>query len=85
MKNQSRRRVSKTLLSLQIRYEEEGRQEMNLSLFSLLPETMETQHAREASHLQSEVRGEHTHCCGSAVSLVVMILFFFLEGKRAPI
>ena len=56
MKNQSRGRATKALLSLQTRYGEEGRQEMNYSLFSLLPETMETQHARQASHLQSEVR-----------------------------
>lgn len=39
----------------QSKYKEEGRKETSMSLYSVLPETPETQHAREASELQSEV------------------------------
>lgn len=39
----------------QSKYKEEGKKEAAVSLYSILPETPETQHAREASELQSEV------------------------------
>lgn len=39
----------------QSKYKEEGKKEAAISLYSILPETPETQHAREASELQSEV------------------------------
>lgn len=39
----------------QSKYKEEGKKEASISLYSLLPETMETQHAKEASELRSEV------------------------------
>ena len=39
----------------QSKYKEEGKKEASMSLYSILPETPETQHAREASELQSEV------------------------------
>uniref|UniRef100_A0A3B3TUU0 Nebulette n=1 Tax=Poecilia latipinna TaxID=48699 RepID=A0A3B3TUU0_9TELE len=35
---------------------EEGRKDASVSLYAVLPETMETQHAKEASSLQSQVR-----------------------------
>lgn len=43
------------LWQFQSKYKEEGKKEASLSLYSILPETPETQHAREASELQSEV------------------------------
>lgn len=48
--------TASSLVSLhQVKYREDGRKEMSLSLYSLLPETIATQHAREAAHLQSHV------------------------------
>jgi len=38
-----------------VKYKEEGKKEMSVSLYSLLPETIDTRHAREAAHLQSQV------------------------------
>lgn len=38
-----------------MKYKEAGRKEVSSSLYSTLPETMETQHAKVASQLQSEV------------------------------
>ena len=38
-----------------MKYKEAGRKGVSSSLYSTLPETMETQHAKEASQLQSEV------------------------------
>lgn len=40
-----------------MKYKEAGRKSANTSLFSTLSETLETQHAREASQLQSQVTG----------------------------
>lgn len=40
---------------LQNKYKEAGKKEVNRSLYSLLPHTMETQHAKEAAELLSEV------------------------------
>lgn len=42
-------------LCLQVKYKEAGKQQAATSLFSKLPETLETKHAREASQLQSQV------------------------------
>lgn len=42
--------------SLQVKYGEDGKKEMERSLYSLLPETAETQFARHVSEIQSEVR-----------------------------
>lgn len=39
----------------QSKYKQEGLKEASLSLYSVMPETLQTQHAREASELQSEV------------------------------
>lgn len=41
---------------LQLKYKEDGRKEASLSLYAVLPVTMETQRAKEASSLQSQVR-----------------------------
>ncbi|XP_038148042.1 nebulette-like [Cyprinodon tularosa] len=41
------------------KYKEEGKKEASMSLYSILPETPQTQHAKEASELQSEVRHLH--------------------------
>uniref|UniRef100_A0A3P9P179 Nebulette n=1 Tax=Poecilia reticulata TaxID=8081 RepID=A0A3P9P179_POERE len=41
---------------LQLKYKEEGRKDASVSLYAVLPETMETQHAKEATSLQSQVR-----------------------------
>lgn len=43
------------VLLFQSKYKEEGKKEASMSLYSVLPETPETQHAREASELRSEV------------------------------
>ena len=37
------------------KYKEEGQKELSLCLYALLPETMASRHAREASALQSQV------------------------------
>lgn len=39
-----------------MKYRQAGKQLAAASLFSKLPETLETKHAREATQLQSEVR-----------------------------
>lgn len=39
-----------------MKYKEDGKKELSVSLYSLLPETIHTQHAKEASELQSDVR-----------------------------
>lgn len=41
--------------SFQSKYKEEGKKEASFSLYSILAQTPETQRAREASELQSEV------------------------------
>ena len=41
---------------LQTKYKEAGKKEANSCLYSLLPHTMETQRAKEAAELLSEVR-----------------------------
>lgn len=45
-------------LKLQTKYKEAGKKEANACLYSLLPHTMDTQHAKEAAELLSEVM-----CC----------------------
>lgn len=39
----------------QVKYKEEGRKEAGVSLFSVLPDTLDTQRAKELGALQSEV------------------------------
>lgn len=39
-----------------MKYKEDGRKKASECLYSLLPETLETQHAKEATELLSEVR-----------------------------
>ena len=41
---------------MQAKYKEAGKKEVNSCLYSLLPATLETQHAKETSELLSEVR-----------------------------
>ncbi len=43
------------IILLQVKYKEDGKKEMSINLYSLLPETIDTQHAKEVSNLQSEV------------------------------
>lgn len=40
---------------LQLKYKEDGKKEMNMNLYSLLPSTLDTQHAKEQSQSQSQV------------------------------
>lgn len=40
---------------LQLKYKEDGKKEMNMNLYSLLPDTLDTQHAKEQSQSQSQV------------------------------
>lgn len=40
---------------LQVKYKEDGKKELSVNLFSLLPETLDTQHAKELAEMQSEV------------------------------
>ena len=49
------------LCAFQAKYKEAGKKEASSSLYHLLPETLDTQHAKEAYQLQSEVRDMHTH------------------------
>lgn len=42
-------------LCFQIKYKQAGKQQAEVSLFSKLPETLDTKHAKEASKLQSQV------------------------------
>lgn len=44
--------------NLQTKYKEAGKKEVKTNLYSLLPLTMETQHAKEAAELLSEVNVE---------------------------
>lgn len=39
----------------QLKYKEDGKKEMNMNLYSLLPDTLDTQHAKEQSQSQSQV------------------------------
>lgn len=41
----------------QVKYKEDSRNEVNKCLYSTLPDTLDTQHARDATQLLSEVRG----------------------------
>ncbi|MED6273160.1 hypothetical protein CHARACLAT_003846 [Characodon lateralis] len=50
------------------KYKEEGKKEASMSLYSILPETPETQHAKEASELQSEVK--HLHMGSTSTPLL---------------
>ena len=43
----------------QMKYKEAGKKAAMSSLYSTLPETLETQHAKEAARLQSQVRDSH--------------------------
>lgn len=47
-------------LSLQSKYKEAGKKEASSSLYSKLPETLETQHAKEVAQLQSQVLTSQT-------------------------
>lgn len=38
-----------------VKYKEEGKKELSVNLFSLLPDTIDQQHAKELRDLQSEV------------------------------
>lgn len=41
---------------VQVKYREASKKQASTALYHLLPETLETQHAKEASQLQSQVR-----------------------------
>lgn len=40
----------------QSKYKEEGRKQVSGALYSLLPETLETQHAKDATNLLNQVK-----------------------------
>ncbi len=46
----------------QVKYKEEGKKEISKNLYSLLPETAETQFAKQMSEIQSEVRTLNASC-----------------------
>lgn len=48
-------KVSLLLMCLQTKYREAGRKAASSCLYSKLPETLETHHAKEVSQLQSQV------------------------------
>ena len=48
-------------MCFQVKYKEEGKQEMSSNLYSLLPETTETQLAKQLTEMQSEVLQTHKH------------------------
>ena len=43
------------LLRRQVKYKEEGKKEASVSLYSLMPDTLETQRARDLTDMLSEV------------------------------
>lgn len=43
-----------------VKYKEDGKKEMSVNLYSLLPDTIDTQHAKELTDMQSEVG---SGCC----------------------
>lgn len=53
--------VSLFLFLFQMKYKETGKKDVMSSLYSTLPETLETQHAKEASQLQSQVQNTHMY------------------------
>lgn len=59
----------------QLKYREDGEKEMKVNLYSLLPETLDTQHAKEASELQSQVAAQcwlKNHHSASQYGVVVI-------------
>lgn len=46
---------------LQVKYKEAGKKEASSSLYHQLPETLETQHVKEVTELQSEVHTSIIH------------------------
>lgn len=38
-----------------MKYKEDSKKEMSINLYSVMPTTIDTEHAKEASNLQSEV------------------------------
>lgn len=44
-----------TLSPYKVKYKEEGKKEMSVNLYSLLADTIDSQHAKELTELQSEV------------------------------
>lgn len=43
------------LVNHKVKYKEDGRKEMGVSLYSVLPNTLEMKHAKELGDMQSEV------------------------------
>lgn len=64
----------------QTKYKEEGRREMTSSLYAQLPETSETQFAREMTERQSEVT-----CSLSLHVLLLVVLSADSSGLRCPV
>ena len=48
------------LFRQKIKYKEEGKKEMSVNLYGLVPDTLDIQHAKEAAELQSEVGWSHS-------------------------
>lgn len=46
---------SSPLLHHQVKYRQDGRKELAVSLYAALPDTLQTRRAKELSHMQSEV------------------------------
>ena len=43
-----------------VKYKEEGKKEMSENLYSLVPDAIDTQHAKELTEMQSEVGAEYS-------------------------
>ena len=63
------------LFVFQVKYKEGGLKEASDSLYHLLPETLDTQHAREASQLQSEVHRLSSHL-GVYSSIITCVIIY---------
>ncbi len=48
-------------LLFQTKYKKSGRQEAGSCLYSVMADTLDTQHAKQASQIQSQVLITHTH------------------------
>lgn len=76
----------------QLKYKEDGKKEMNMNLYSLLPETLDTQHAKEQSQSQSQVLTPpiafHRSLTGSPVADVAVVplpLWHLSSDTRRPV
>lgn len=65
---------------LQMKYRKAGRQQAGGSLYSVMAETLDTQHAKEVSQIQSQVAIAHAHMTPQEVGLASIYCTMSLLG-----